>query len=211
MAAAGFMAAAAAPGTGTGTVTGTGTGTRAGTGTAAFAENRTANPAFAAFAAPCKSRVFPSRRGPYGPVSAGFSTPGPGVWGADGWGKRRGFSRRMPGPGRGRFAAAFPRIFYDALPGKPAPKGRSAGPGPAAPKATRPRMNTGFSSIHAGFFQVAPAGVEPAMGESKSPALPLGDGALHPAQWLTLAGRKAFLPGQKELSFQLRQRILLPR
>ena len=27
------------------------------------------------------------------------------------------------------------------------------------------------------FYTVAPAGVEPAMGESKSPALPLGDGA----------------------------------
>jgi hypothetical protein len=39
-------------------------------------------------------------------------------------------------------------------------------------------MNTGFSSIHAVFSQVAPAGVEPTMGESKSPALPLGDGAL---------------------------------
>ncbi len=38
-------------------------------------------------------------------------------------------------------------------------------------------MNTGFSSIHAVFSQVAPAGVEPTMGESKSPALPLGDGA----------------------------------
>jgi hypothetical protein len=30
----------------------------------------------------------------------------------------------------------------------------------------------------AGSFSVAPAGVEPTMGESKSPALPLGDGAL---------------------------------
>ena len=30
----------------------------------------------------------------------------------------------------------------------------------------------------AGFSTVAPAGVEPTMGESKSPALPLGDGAL---------------------------------
>ena len=39
------------------------------------------------------------------------------------------------------------------------------------------RINTGFSSIHAVFSQVAPAGVEPTMGESKSPALPLGDGA----------------------------------
>ena len=148
---------------------------------AAFAENRTANPAFAAFAAPCKSRVFPSRRGPYGPVSAGFSTPGPGVWGADGWGKRRGLLSRG-----------------QLLPVSPC-------------KTTKPRMNTGFFQHPCGVVSVAPAGVEPAMGESKSPALPLGDGALHPAQWLTLAGRKAFLPGQKELSFQLRQRILLPR
>ena len=34
-----------------------------------------------------------------------------------------------------------------------------------------------FSGIPCGLFSVAPAGVEPAMGESKSPALPLGDGA----------------------------------
>ena len=37
-------------------------------------------------------------------------------------------------------------------------------------------MNTGFQHS-CGFFTVAPAGVEPTMGESKSPALPLGDGA----------------------------------
>ena len=52
-------------------------------------------------------------------------------------------------------------------------KGVEKQPAPANKKA---RMET-VVCIHAGFSQVAPAGVEPAMGESKSPALPLGDGA----------------------------------
>ena len=52
-------------------------------------------------------------------------------------------------------------------------KGVEKQPAPANKKA---RMET-VVCIHAGFVQVAPAGVEPAMGESKSPALPLGDGA----------------------------------
>ena len=34
-------------------------------------------------------------------------------------------------------------------------------------------------------IKVAPAGVEPTMGESKSPALPLGDGALNLAKYGT--------------------------
>src|SRR5699024_659115 len=45
-------------------------------------------------------------------------------------------------------------------------------------KRRNPAWTPGFSSIHAGSYQVAAAGVEPAMEESKSSALPLGDGAL---------------------------------
>jgi hypothetical protein len=68
--------------------------------------------------------------------------------------------------------AAF-LLFYTAFGTSKRPKSAN----PSSSQKTKNRMSTGFSSIHA-VFQVAPAGVEPAMGESKSPALPLGDGAL---------------------------------
>jgi hypothetical protein len=67
--------------------------------------------------------------------------------------------------------AAF-LLFYTAFGTSKRPKSAN----PSSSQKTKNRMSTGFSSIHA-VFQVAPAGVEPAMGESKSPALPLGDGA----------------------------------
>ena len=49
----------------------------------------------------------------------------------------------------------------------------------------------------AGSFSVAPAGVEPTMGESKSPALPLGDGApvrISIVEFLSFVKQKRFFP-----------------